>query len=75
LAGKYSLAAVMPAPPGPLASRPANLHANSFSSPRTDGICEFFRKSIRKESYQIAFGKNIYATLGELQADLDAGNR
>lgn len=40
-------------------------------SPQTNGICERFHKTILEEFYQIAFRKKIYATLEELQADLD----
>ena len=38
---------------------------------QTNGICERFHKTILEEFYQIAFRKKIYATLEELQADLD----
>lgn len=41
-------------------------------SPQTNGICERFHKTILNEFYQIAFRKKIYATLEELQIDLDA---
>ena len=41
-------------------------------SPQTNGICERFHKTVLNEFYQIAFRKRIYATLEELQADLDA---
>jgi transposase InsO family protein len=41
-------------------------------SPQTNGICERFHKTILNEFYQVAFRKKIYATLEELQADLDA---
>jgi transposase len=40
-------------------------------SPQTNGICERFHKTILEEFYQIAFRKKIYATLDELQKDLD----
>ena len=40
-------------------------------SPQTNGICERFHKTILEEFYQIAFRKKIYATLDELQANLD----
>lgn len=40
-------------------------------SPQTNGICERFHKTILEEFYQIAFRKKIYATLEDLQADLD----
>jgi transposase InsO family protein len=40
-------------------------------SPQTNGICERFHKTILNEFYQVAFRKKIYATLDELQSDLD----
>jgi transposase InsO family protein len=40
-------------------------------SPQTNGICERFHKTILNEFYQVAFRKKIYATLEELQVDLD----
>jgi transposase InsO family protein len=40
-------------------------------SPQTNGICERFHKTILNEFYQVAFRKKIYATLEELQTDLD----
>ena len=40
-------------------------------SPQTNGICERFHKKILNEFYQVAFRKKIYATLEELQEDLD----
>jgi len=41
-------------------------------SPQTNGICERFHKTILNEFYQVAFRKKIYATMEELQEDLDA---
>jgi transposase InsO family protein len=41
-------------------------------SPQTNGICERFHKTILNEFYQVAFRKKIYATLEDLQVDLDA---
>jgi transposase InsO family protein len=41
-------------------------------SPQTNGICERFHKTILNEFYAVAFRKKIYATLEELQVDLDA---
>lgn len=41
-------------------------------SPQTNGICERFHKTILNEFYQVAFRKKIYATLEDLQRDLDA---
>jgi transposase InsO family protein len=40
-------------------------------SPQTNGICERFHKTIRQEFYQVTFRKKLYATLEELQKDLD----
>lgn len=40
-------------------------------SPKTNGICERFHKTILNEFYQIAFRKKIYDGLDELQKDLD----
>ena len=39
--------------------------------PQTNGICERFHRTIKEEFYDIAFRKKIYATLDDLQADLD----
>lgn len=40
-------------------------------SPKTNGICERFHKTILNEFYRIAFRKKVYTTLDELQKDLD----
>ncbi|MFZ1429549.1 MAG: IS481 family transposase [Geminicoccaceae bacterium] len=40
-------------------------------SPQTNGIVERFHKTMLDEFYRIAFRKKIYATIDELQADLD----
>ncbi len=40
-------------------------------SPRTNGICERFHKTILQEFYQITFRKKVYQSIEELQADLD----
>lgn len=40
-------------------------------SPQTNGICERFHKTILNEFYRVAFRKKLYASLDELQADLD----
>lgn len=40
-------------------------------SPKTNGICERFHKTILNEFYQIAFRKTIYNSLDQLQSDLD----
>lgn len=39
--------------------------------PQTNGICERFHKTILQEFYQVTFRKKLYATLEDLQADLD----
>jgi len=39
--------------------------------PQSNGICERFHKTIQDEFYQTAFRKKVYASLEELQADLD----
>jgi transposase InsO family protein len=41
-------------------------------SPQTNGICERFHKTLLNEFYQIAFRKQVYTSLQQLQADLDA---
>ena len=41
-------------------------------SPQTNGIVERFHKTMLDEFYRIAFRKKVYATIDELQADLDA---
>jgi transposase InsO family protein len=41
-------------------------------SPQTNGICERFHKTMLNEFYRVAFRKKLYASLEELQADLDA---
>jgi transposase InsO family protein len=41
-------------------------------SPQTNGICERFHKTILNEFYRIAFRKKLYASLDELQSDLEA---
>lgn len=40
-------------------------------SPKTNGICERFHKTILNEFYQVTFRKKIYTRLDELQKDLD----
>jgi transposase InsO family protein len=40
--------------------------------PQTNGICERLHKTMGDEFYAIAFRKKLYASLDELQADLDA---
>jgi len=39
--------------------------------PQTNGICERFHKTVLQEFYQVTFRKKIYASIEELQADLD----
>lgn len=40
-------------------------------SPKTNGICERFHKTILQEFYQVTFRKKIYVDIETLQADLD----
>src|SRR5207237_3479302 len=40
-------------------------------SPQTNGIVERYHKTMLNEFYRIAFRKKIYATISELQKDLD----
>ena len=40
-------------------------------SPQTNGIVERFHKTMLDEFYRIAFRKKIYATIDDLQGDLD----
>ena len=40
-------------------------------SPQTNGIVERYHKTMLNEFYRIAFRKKIYASIGELQRDLD----
>ena len=40
-------------------------------SPQTNGICERFNRTVQNEFYAIAFRKKIYATIEQLQNDLD----
>jgi transposase InsO family protein len=44
-------------------------------SPQTNGIVERFHKTMLDEFYRIAFRKRVYATIDELQVDLDAWMR
>jgi transposase InsO family protein len=39
--------------------------------PQTNGICERFHKTILQEFYQVTFRKKVYASVDELQVDLD----
>lgn len=40
--------------------------------PQTKGICERFHRTILDEFYRVTFRKKLYASVAELQADLDA---
>lgn len=40
-------------------------------SPQTNGICERFHRTILEEFYQIAFRKQIYSSVEQLQQDVD----
>lgn len=40
-------------------------------SPKTNGICERFHKTVLNEFYQITLRKKVYSSLDELQSDLD----
>lgn len=40
-------------------------------SPKTNGICERFHKTILQEFYQVAFRKKVYTSIEELQTDRD----
>jgi len=39
--------------------------------PQTNGICERFHKTILQEFYQVAFRRKVFASIDELQKDLD----
>jgi len=39
--------------------------------PQTNGLCERFHKTMLNEFYRVAFRKQIYRTLEQLQAELD----
>jgi transposase InsO family protein len=39
--------------------------------PQTNGICERFQKTVLNEFYRVTLRRKLYATLAELQADLD----
>lgn len=41
-------------------------------SPQTNGICERVNRTMQDEFYRVAFRKKLYASLEELQLDLDA---
>lgn len=47
-------------------------HTKSNSkSPQTNGVCERFHLNMQDEFFAIAFRKNIYSSIDELQADVD----
>jgi transposase InsO family protein len=46
---------------------------SAVESPQTNGICERFHKTLLEDFYRVAFRKRLYASLDELQADLDTG--
>ena len=39
--------------------------------PQTNGICERFHQTCQNEFYRVAFRKRLYASLDEIQSDLD----
>src|SRR5271154_6697290 len=41
-------------------------------SPQTNGICERFHRTMQDEFYSIAFRKQLYMSLEQLQSDVDA---
>ena len=40
-------------------------------SPQSNGICERFQKTILDEFYRVAFRRKLYASILELQKDVD----
>ena len=38
---------------------------------QTNGICEHFHKTIKEEFHAVAFRRNLYTSLEELQRDVD----
>jgi len=44
-------------------------------SPQTNGIAERFRKTVLNDFYRVEFRKKIYASIDELQSDLDVWMR
>src|SRR5271168_3463921 len=44
-------------------------------SPQTNGICERFHKTVLDEFYRVAFRKKLYASIEDLQNDLDLRNK
>ena len=41
------------------------------ASPETNGFWERFHRTVKEEFFQVAFGKTLYESLDQLQADLD----
>jgi len=48
-----------------------NIPRQRARSPKTNGICERFHKTVKQEFYQVRFRKKIYRDLESLQLDLD----
>lgn len=42
-----------------------------MGSPETNGFCERFHRTLKEESFSVAFRKKLYESLDELQRDLD----
>lgn len=42
-----------------------------IGSPETKGFCEHFHRTVKEESYAVAFRKTFYESLEQLQRDLD----
>jgi len=40
-------------------------------SPQTNGFCERFHRTLKEESFAVAFRKTEYQSLDQLQVDLD----
>jgi hypothetical protein len=40
-------------------------------SPQTNGFCERFNRTVKEEFFSVAFRKTLYASIDQLQADLD----
>jgi transposase InsO family protein len=41
-------------------------------SPQTNGFCERFHRTIKEESFTLAFRRKLYTSVDELQVDLDS---
>ena len=46
-------------------------HIKTKMHPQTNGNCERFHKTILNEFYQVTFRKKLYASVDELQKDLE----